>query len=148
MAGSSLVPQVPSHRGFGFAFGHPQFQLPSSSLPVKRNAQGLARSLTPERMRRGAGHHGSAELGSVSRGRERDRGGSTQTSPAPSVTGSIIGDPVAQAKAYRANPVGPQEAEEWSSALDSVINRLVAIEGAQRKHAVIIGKQEEALQLH
>ena len=142
---SFLVPAVPSHRGYGFSLGHPQFQLPSRTAPVKRDAQGLARSLTPERMRGGAGHHGSAELGSVSRGRERDRGrgGSTQTAGfAPTVTGSVVGDPVAQAKAYRATPVGPQEAEDWSTALDSVINRLASIEGAQRKQAAMFVKKE------
>lgn len=48
MASFSLVPAVPSHRGFGFSFGHPQFQLPSHTRPVRRDAQGLARSLTPE----------------------------------------------------------------------------------------------------
>ena len=147
---SFLVPAVPSHRGYGFSLGHPQFQLPSRTAPVKRDAQGLARSLTPERMRGGAGHHGSAELGSVSRGRERDRGrgGSTQSGTAPMVTDSVIGDPLRQAQAYRSTPVGPQEAEEWAGALDTVINRLVSIEAAQRKQAAVLSKHEECLQLH
>ena len=101
-------------------------------------------------MRPGAGHHGSAELGSVSRGRERDRGrgGSTQSGIAPMVTDSVIGDPLRQAQAYRSTPVGPQEAEEWAGALDTVINRLVSIEAAQRKHAAVLSKHEECLQHH
>ena len=101
MASSSLVLAVPSHRGFGLSFGHPQFQLPSRTAIVKRDAQGLARSLTPDRMRGVTGHHGSAELGSVSRGRERDRGrgGSTSAGTAPTATGPLIGDPVGQAQA-------------------------------------------------
>ena len=95
-----MVPAVPSQRGFGFSFGHPQFQLLSRNAPVKRDAQGLARSLTPDRMRGVTGRHGSAELGSASRGRERDRGrgGYTQTTgAASSATGPLIGDTVAQA---------------------------------------------------
>ena len=44
-----------SHRGFGFALGHPQFQLPSRHAPLKRTVTQRASS-TDQR-------HGSAEHG-------------------------------------------------------------------------------------
>ena len=165
-----LVPPVASHRGHGFALGHPNFQLPSRHAPVNPRMHGRARSLTPEQLRGPGGRHGSAELGVSMRDRERDRprnqrsqpgvaGGSTDVPMPPMTTVSAtVGDPVQQATAYRSTPAGPQEAVEWNTALENVINRLVSIETAQRRHAQTISdhdikiehtlKHSEWLKLH
>ena len=134
------VPQT--HRGHGFALGHPQFQLPSANAPVNPNVRGRATSMP----RSPRAHHGSSELGTAyqSRDRERDRGyrspsvRSQQTEmdvqqPMPTVS-ATVGDPAAQATAHRSKPAGPQEAAEWSQALENVISRLLSIENTQRKH--------------
>ena len=140
----------PTHRGHGFHFGHPQFSLPSQHKPVVPGRIG-ARSLTPDRMLSGGirNRHGSAEHGATARERERDRARSprSNTSPAPTMTpGPVVGDATSQARAYRTQPAGPQEEEEWTSALENVINRLVSIESMQRKHSEQLVKHSDALE--
>ena len=122
----SSVPAT--HRGHGFAFGHPQFALPSQHKPAVGGRVG-ARTLTPDRMLSGGirNRHGSAELGSTACERERDRarGQRSIASPATTTAGPVVGDATTQARAYRTQPAGTQEEEEWTSALENVINRLV-----------------------
>ena len=109
-----------SHRGHGFAFGHPQFQMPSTTAPTRNAVITRARS---------AGHrHGSAELGfspgnARTRERERDsRRRDRDRSPSASVASASIGDPIAQASAYRQMPAGPQEAESMQTAYENLVN--------------------------
>ena len=148
----AMTTAVPAtHRGHGFAFGHPQFQLPSSHKPAVGGRTG-GRSLTPDRMLSGGirNRHGSAELGSTARERERDRARGQRFIEAPAtavITGPVVGDAAAQARAYRAKPSGPQEEEEWASALENVINRMMTIENMQRKQATQLAKHAEALEL-
>ena len=108
---------MPSHHGHGFALGHADFQLPPRS--TSRVARGRVRSSTPERLRGPGGRHGSSEHGTTTRDRERnrDRGqrfnqawAGSRGVPMTTVRGPE-GDPVQQARAYRATPAGPQEAE-------------------------------------
>ena len=147
----AMTAAPPTHRGHGFHFGHPQFSLPSQHKPVVPGRIG-ARSLTPDRMLSGGirNRHGSAEHGATARERERDRARSprSSTSPAPTMTpGPVVGDATAQARAYRTQPTGPQEEEEWTSALENVINRLVSIENMQRKHSEQLVKHKDALEI-
>ena len=135
---TSAVPTT--HRGHGFAFGHPQF----------RGRTG-GRSLTPDRMLSGGARnrHGSAELGSTARERERDRARGQRSIAAPATTttaGPVVGDATTQARAYRTQPAGPQEEEERTSALENVVNRLVSIENMQGKHSEQLSKHKEALE--
>ena len=59
--------------------------------------------------------------------------------------GPAVGDARGQARAYRVLPAGPQEAEEWTQALENVTNRLVAIEATQRKVAQTLTAHEKQL---
>ena len=92
-----------THRGHGFAIGHPQFALPSQHKPADGGR--LARSLTPELLLPGKSgcRHGSAELGSTARERERDRacGQRSTQAPAAVLAGPVVGDATAQARAHR-----------------------------------------------
>ena len=124
----SAVPAT--HRGHGFAFGHPQFALPSSHKPAVGGRVG-GRSLTPDRMLSEGirNHHVSAELGSIARERERDRARGQRSIAAPATTstaGPVVGDATTQARACRTQPAGPQEEEEWTTALENVVNRMLS----------------------
>ena len=60
--------QNPSHRGHGFAFGHPQFAMPSQTAPTRNATITRARSMGI--------NHGSAEHGrspGTARNSERER---------------------------------------------------------------------------
>ena len=131
---------VGSHRGHGFAFGHVNFQLPIHNMRV-RPLTTRARALTPDRFRRDGNQHGNAEQGSRDRERDRDRGTGSTTARDALMGVVTVSNPTAQATAYRATPAGPQEAAEWSQALENVLNRLATVEAAQRKHV-------EALMTH
>ena len=134
LSSASTTNAMGGHRGHGFAFGHVNFQLPSRTAPVRRGRIG-ARTLTPERFLAVGNQHGNAERGGRERERDRDRGKrSTAQDALMGVVSQTVGDPTAQATAYRATPTGPQEGAEWSQALENVMNRLVSIETAQCKH--------------
>lgn len=94
--------------------------------------------------------HGSAELGSTARERERDRARDQRSIAAQSTTTTtarpVVGDANAQARAYRTQRAGPQEAEEWASALDNVVDLLISIENMQRKQSEQLSKHKEALE--
>lgn len=125
------------HRGHGFALGQVHFQLPSQNVPVMPLRTG-ARTLTPERFRKGGIQHGNAEQGKRDGERDRDRGQRSLAQDAMmGVVSQTVGDPTAQATAYRVTPTGPQEAAEWRQALENVMNRLSSIEAAQRKNVEI-----------
>ena len=101
--------------------------------------KGRASSLTPER------RHGSDEPGSTRRDRERDRDRrSAESTPQKAgTTGGLVGDPVAQASAYKMMPAGPQDEEDLKNAYESVLNRLQTIENNLRKRAQAISDHEE-----
>ena len=133
-----------SHRGHGFAFGHPQFQMPSQVAPTRNATLMRARSV--------GNNHGSAELGrspGTARNREREREPRRRDgdrSPSASASASsMIGDPIAQASAYRQMPAGPQEAESMQTAYENLINRLMTVESSLRQHAQLIGAQSETI---
>ena len=121
-----------SHRGHGFAFGHPQFQLPSRTAPVRATVTQRAASL--------GRRHGSAELGS-SPGNARER--ESRRRDRSTSASNIISDPIQQATAYRLSPSGPQEAESVQVAYETLVNRVLTVETSLRKHAQLIGSQSE-----
>ena len=124
------VPIGGSHKGFGFASGHPQLRLPSRAAPIKRTVTQRASSVD--------NRHGSAEQGMPCERESRMRDRSTADA-------DRINDPVQQAGAFRIMPAGPQEAESMQDAYENVINRSLTVEASLRKHAQLIGAQGEAL---
>ena len=123
-----------SHRGFGFALGHPQFQLPSRNAPLRQTVTQRANSV--------GRNHGSAEHGaSPGTGNARDRE-PRRRDRSPS-SANLVGDPVQQATAYRLEPAGPQDAESIQDAYENVINRLLTVENHLRKHAQLDGAHSE-----
>ena len=126
-----------SHRGHGFALGHPQFQLPSRTAPLRQAVTTRANSLGQR--------HGSAELGSSpSNAREREPRRRDRSASAS----NMIGNPVQQSTAYRLTPAGPQEAESVQVAYETLVNRLLTVETFLRKHAQLIGAQSELVAEH
>ena len=60
----------------------------------------------------------------------------------------MIGDPTAQASAFRTTTAGPQEQEDLRTVYESVINRLKTIETNQRKHAQLIDAHSTTINLN
>ena len=77
---------------------------------------------------------GNAEQGNRDRECDRDRGTGSTTARDALMGVVTVNNPTAQATAYQATPAGPQEAAEWSQAMENVLNRLATIKTAQRKH--------------
>ena len=91
-----------SHRGYGFALGHPRSQSPSRTAPLRTP---IAQRANSTGQRHGSVEHGLSPGTGNARDREprrRDRSASAS---------NMVGDPVQQATAYRLAPAGPQEAE-------------------------------------
>ena len=111
----------------------------NSSVDLRRNrSQGGAPGL----------RYGSAELGSVPRGRstrlrsrERDRTGQVDRS----ISSLRQPDPHAPAGS-RSRRMGPQETADWDAIIDNLLDRVETAENNVRRQGQAVGKIEENLQ--
>ena len=54
-------------------------------------------------------------------------------------------NPREQATAYRTDPAGPQEEQDWANALENVLGRIMTLESTQRSHAKSLADHQSAI---